>query len=177
MKRIIAVALMVLALSGTAFCQKEIKWYTLQEALKLSASNPKKIFIDVYTDWCGWCKRMDATTFKDPMVIDYMNKYFYAVKFNAEKIDTITYKGKLYTIKPDSKVNDLAIYFLNSKMSYPTTVYLNENADLIQPIPGYRDANEMGMFLTYLGADIARWVSWENYQPIYKIIKDAPPAN
>src|ERR1017187_1929190 len=180
MKRIILIALIAITLSGKAFAppiiqsppaQKEIKWYTLQEALRLCASNPKKIFIDVYTDWCGWCKRMDATTFQDPMVIDYMNKFFYAVKFNSEKVDTITYKGKLYRIPDGSKVNELGVYFLKEKMSYPTTVYLNENADLIQPIPGYHDANEMGLFLTYIGADMARWVSWENYQPVYKIIK------
>ncbi len=175
MKRTILIAFITLAFAGKAICQapssNEIHWYTLQEALKLNAEHPKKIFIDVYTDWCGWCKKMDATTFKDPQVIEYMNRFFYAVKFNAEKVDTITYKGTLYTKKPDSKTNDLAIYFLKEKMSYPTTVYLNENADLIQPIPGYRDVNEMSLFLTYIGGDVARWLSWENYPQVFKIIK------
>src|SRR5574337_722786 len=70
--------------------KEEIKWYSFQEAYNLNKTNPKKIFIDVYTDWCGWCKKMDASTFKDPNVIKIMNKYYYAVKLNAEMKDTIT---------------------------------------------------------------------------------------
>src|ERR1039457_1473955 len=100
MKRIILIALIAITLSGKAFAppiiqsppaQKEIKWYTLQEALRLCAANPKKIFIDVYTDWCGWCKRMDAGTFKYPCIVELMNKYYYPVRFNAEIKDTFHY--------------------------------------------------------------------------------------
>ena len=62
-----------------------IKWYTWDEAIALNAKNPKKIFIDLYTEWCGYCKKMDANTFKDPEVAKYMNEHFYAVKFDAEQ--------------------------------------------------------------------------------------------
>ncbi|MEI6816296.1 MAG: DUF255 domain-containing protein [Bacteroidota bacterium] len=172
MKNIIFTSLFVLVFYGMSSSQNEIKWMSIQEALKLQKAAPKKIFIDVYTDWCGWCKRMDATTYKDQEVVNFMNKYFYAVRFNAEKKDSIEYKGKYYTSKPDSKVNDLAIYFLNEKMSYPTSVFLTEVGDLIQPIPGFHEANDMLMFLTFIGGDMPRFTTWENYQQIFKIIRN-----
>jgi len=70
---------------------EEIRWYTWAEAAELSKTAPKKIFIDLYTDWCGWCKKMDKSTFVDPSVVKYLNENFYPVKFNAERKDAIVF--------------------------------------------------------------------------------------
>ena len=75
---------------------EEIHWITWDEAVKLNASNPKKVFVDVYTDWCGWCKRMDATTFKDPKVVEYISNNYYAVKLDAEQKDDIVFQGNTF---------------------------------------------------------------------------------
>lgn len=107
-----------------------IKWYDFETAIDLSHENKKFIFIDIYTDWCGWCKKMDATTFKDPAVIEYMNTHFYAVKMNAETKESIAYKGNLYEYKQynsKSGYNTLAVSLLNSKLSFPSFVILNKN--------------------------------------------------
>ena len=68
---------------------------TIEEAYALTTAeeSPKKIFIDVYTDWCGWCKRMDKATFQRPEVATYMNEHFYNVKFNAEQKEDIEILG------------------------------------------------------------------------------------
>lgn len=73
-----------------------INWLSLEEADSLYKTQPKPMFIDVYTDWCGWCKRMDATTFQDPNVAAYLNNNFYPVKLNAETQRAINFNGKLY---------------------------------------------------------------------------------
>ncbi|MBK7335110.1 MAG: DUF255 domain-containing protein [Saprospirales bacterium] len=63
----------------------DLKWHTWEEAVAANKKEPRKILVDVYTDWCGWCKRMDATTFQDQTVMDYLKKNFYAVKLDAEQ--------------------------------------------------------------------------------------------
>ena len=63
----------------------EIQWLTMEEAYEKTQKEPKKILVDVYTDWCGWCKVMDRGTFRDEKVVAYVNEHYYAVKFDAEQ--------------------------------------------------------------------------------------------
>lgn len=77
--------------------QETIKWVTFNEALELQKKKPKKIFMDVYTDWCGPCKMLDKQTFHNPDVVKYINEHYYAVKFNGEGNETVAYQGKTYS--------------------------------------------------------------------------------
>lgn len=113
---------------------KEIKWVTIEEAQELSKEKPKKIIMDVYTDWCGWCKKMDKTTFSDEKVVDYVNKNFYAVKFNAEANKTFDFKGQEFTNPQFTKALRVS--------GYPTVVFFAEDFSKFQPVSGYRQADE-----------------------------------
>ena len=67
MKRSILLLLIAVVLAPAAGIaqdvqESKIKWISIEEAEKLNKENPKKIMIDVYTDWCGWCKKMDKDT-------------------------------------------------------------------------------------------------------------------
>ena len=94
MKNILTVLIFILSYNGIA---QEINWISLDKALELQKTTPKKIFIDAYTVWCGPCKMLDRNTFKNKDVVDYINKNYYAVKFNAQGDEEVTYKGKTYT--------------------------------------------------------------------------------
>ena len=100
MKRIAIAFLLFTLITGTRlFAQDQaasIKWMSITEAEQLNKANPKKIIVDVYTDWCGWCKRLDATTYKDAGIVKYVNDNFYAVKLNAESKDKIVYQNQEY---------------------------------------------------------------------------------
>ncbi|MCP4522175.1 MAG: DUF255 domain-containing protein, partial [Cytophagales bacterium] len=85
--------------SSQLFAQEKVQWHTLEEVEELMKKEPRKIIIDVYTDWCHWCKKMDKTTFNHPEIAKYINKNFYAVKINAESKKSITFNNKTYLTK------------------------------------------------------------------------------
>jgi thioredoxin-related protein len=148
---------------------KEIHWLTwdqMQEAMK---KTPKKVFVDVYTDWCGWCKRMDASTFQDSTVIEYMNKNYYCIKYNAEHTETIKLKGTEYKFVREGRqgYHELAKYLLQGRFSYPTGVYLNETLDLLGPVPGYQDAKMMDKILHFFGDGYYLKMDWTNFEKTY----------
>ncbi len=140
-----------------------VQWLSIEDAVESNTNAPKKIFIDMYTSWCGWCKRMDATTFADPAVATYLNKHFYSVKLNAETRDSIFFKDKYFQYKPEYKSNELAAVMMNGKMSYPTSVYLDGESNLIGPVPGYLTAEQFLPVLRYFAEDFYKSTSWEDY--------------
>lgn len=64
--------------------QQGFKWHNMSEGYKMAIKEKKMILVDVYTDWCGWCKVMDAKTYSDESVINKIGAHFVAVKFNPE---------------------------------------------------------------------------------------------
>src|SRR6185437_9293273 len=102
-----------------------IHWITSMDELQAKMQKePKKVYIDIYTGWCGWCKKMDASTFTNPSLIKYMNRNFYAVKFDAERKDAFTFQGKEYHYEAQYKANTFAVELLKGQMGYPTGVIM-----------------------------------------------------
>lgn len=129
---------------------QSIKWRTFAEVEELRKTNPKPIFIDTYTSWCGWCKRLDAGTFKDPAIVQLINKKFYAIKFNAETLDTLTFKGEKYInrkYRASRPANDLAISLLEGKLSYPSMLLFDKDLQNKHIIAGYKDALSLMSYL------------------------------
>lgn len=143
-----------LLLAGPVFSQApKINWITLEEAFAKNQIAPRKILIDVYTDWCGWCKVMDQKTFTDPKVVSYVNKNYYAVKFNAESRKDVKIGNTVYKFDAANRAHQAAIALLNGQMSYPSVVYLDEKFNMIQPVPGYMEAKPFHQVITFIGGN------------------------
>lgn len=132
--------------SSSIFGQ-EIKWLTLEQAEEeMRASPEKSLFIDFYTDWCGWCKRMDATTFKEQEVIEHINSNYIPVKFDAEMRDEVKFRGKTYRYVKGQNgrgVNSFAYFSLRGQLSYPAYAIIGNNGKLEKLLLGYMPKDKL----------------------------------
>ncbi|MDC3337739.1 DUF255 domain-containing protein [Flavobacteriales bacterium] len=173
MKNLFFVILLVNLAFGSHSQTASINWLTWDQAITKSKidSIPKKMFIDFYTGWCGWCKRMDATTFKDPNVVGYMNANFYAVKFDAETLDTILFNGSTFinsdpnfkkqTPNSRGKVHQMAYGILDGKLSYPSYAILDENQARLVTYQGAKPADQIMGILLFFETDQYKY--YHNY--------------
>ena len=162
---IIALAIALLSIGGLQ--AQEVDWLSWDEAIALSQSesNPKKIFIDVYTDWCGWCKRMDKDTFQNSEVAAYMSENFYMVKLDGEQKEPIEYNGKTYNFVAQGRkgYHELAAALLQGRLSYPTVVFLDEQRNMLSPVPGYQKPEPFLKIARYFGENIYKEQDWQTY--------------
>ncbi|HPR57236.1 MAG TPA: DUF255 domain-containing protein [Bacteroidales bacterium] len=153
----------------------KVKWYSVEEAVELNSKaknkNKKKFFIDVYTDWCGWCKKMDANTFSDPVIAKYMNEYFWPVKFDAESDAPIIINGQQYA-NPHPGVkkstHQLAVALLNRRLSYPSFAFLDQEVKLITVLPGYNTPQQLEPVLHFIANEAYKTQTFDQFKATFK---------
>jgi thioredoxin-related protein len=149
-----------------------VKWMTFVQAVEKSKTEKRSIFIDVYTDWCGWCKVMDKNTFNDPIVAKLLNEKFYAVKFNAEQTEDVVFNGTTFKFVPygNKGSHQLAMALLNNQMSFPTVVFMDKDFKTAFPIAGYRKPEEFHKYLLFFSEDQSKngQNAWAEFEKNYK---------
>lgn len=190
MKRIILVLAVVL-LSGAARAQEALNWMTFEDAVTLTANKPKLMIIDLYTDWCGWCKVMDRTTLVDPVIVKYLQENFYPVRFDAEssapvkfygrvsyydstanetkiKLDTVVFK-QMESAQPGRKgTHQLAMALTDGRLSYPSYVILDPNLQRLDIIAGASDAADFETMLNFFGSGAYKDKSYDDFKKTFK---------
>lgn len=170
MNRFTSILLMSVLFITSAFSpageEVKVQWLSFEEAVEKSKTEKKKIFIDVYTDWCGWCKVMDKNTFSQPVIAKYLNDHFYAVKLDAEQKEDITFREQTFKFVPSGRkgYHQLAAALLQNKMSYPTVVFLDEEFNIIQPLPGYQKPEAFEPIVMYFGSNSYKNTDWPTFQ-------------
>lgn len=145
---------------------ESVNWMGWEEAIAANDTIPKKILVFVHTEWCGWCKRMDYEVFKNDEIYDYINANYYAVKFDAEMKEDIVYKEMTFKYVPNGRkgYHELANSLLDEKLSYPTTVFLDENENRITNVAGYQTKDDTMIILKYIGEEKYVSMTYEEFK-------------
>jgi thioredoxin-related protein len=168
MKKILIPLIILLSLQYNLQAQNtgKINWYTIEEAVEMTKKIPKKIFIDVYTDWCGWCKKMEAETFAHPEIAKILNENYYPVKLNSETTDTIHFNGYTFINEGTGRrsAHQFSIALLQGKMSYPSIAYMSENLQMITVVPGYMTPEAIEPVLKFIAENHYLKTSYDEFQ-------------
>jgi thioredoxin-related protein len=131
--------------------EEVMQWMTLQQAEEAYKKQARPILIDLYTDWCGWCKVMDKETYAKKEVANYIMQKFYPVKLNAEQKKAITFGGKTFQFSNQYRTHEFAIYLTRGQLSYPTTVIIPASGKMPQAIAGFMKPKDMEPIVKYFG--------------------------
>lgn len=164
MKKIFLFIGMVL-LGLNTMAQEKIKWHSIDEAIQLASQEPRVLVIDVYTDWCGWCKRMDATTFSDPKIIEIMNSQFYPVKLDAEGKEDIVIGERTFKFVDNGRrgYHEVAAIVTRGRLSYPTISYVDAQGKVLEAAPGYKTADQFRIYLAYYSEGAYKTQSFDEF--------------
>jgi thioredoxin-related protein len=143
----------------------KVKWYTIDEALKLNAAAPRKIMIDVYTDWCGWCKKMDVETFDNPVIAKYINANFYPVKFDAESSAPVKFGDHTFVNRASEGLRKSTHQFATALgvTGYPSVAYINGDLTVIGVVPGFFTPEKIEPLLHFIVDEKYRSINLEEY--------------
>lgn len=158
MKNFFLSIVLLIALVFTAFAgdKSPLAWKSFDAGLAEAKKANKKVLVDVYTDWCKWCKVMDVNTYSDEKVVEYLGKQFVVVRMNAESSERVTYMGK------KSTAMQLAGTF--GVDGYPATVFLEPDGEMITRVPGYVTADRFAPILKFIGESAYKKMTWDEYQ-------------
>ena len=157
-KYIILILLLVLT---TVITASDLNWRSFEDAHKIAQTENKIILIDFYTDWCGWCKKMDNETYSNEKIIDLLNEDFVTVKINPEKQGSIELGGQ--TMTWEQFAADVGV------TGYPATAFFTPDFKLIDLIPGYYDPKNMEMVLKFMSDAIYEKISFQDYRLFHEV--------
>lgn len=159
-------------LTSSVYAQSDlskIEWISIEEALERQQLDPKKLLVEVYTDWCKVCHKLDQISLSQPQVAIYVNENYYAVKFNAESKKAINFMGKQYSFveKSNNGYHEFAYKITHGKLNYPSLVFLDKDLSIIQSIYGFHGPDKLLKVLTYFAEDYNKKLPWKDFNAQY----------
>lgn len=126
-----------------------VHWLSFEQLEDSLAVQPKKVFIDFYTDWCAYCRKMDKVVFTKKEVVKQLNEEYYAVRFDAETDSVVTFGGRQFindqVDKSRNPLHQIALLLAlrDGQFSAPTMVVLDEDFKVTARYFEYMDSKRL----------------------------------
>lgn len=155
----------LLVTTATSFAQERpsivvaaegVDWLPFEEAVEKAMQEGKKIMIDVYAPWCGYCRRMHVETYADDQVQDYLAEHFITTRVNGDSSDDS------YHLHGRTLSGVELGYHLGAR-GFPTTVFLNDEAQYLAPLPGFVAGADLMTVLRYIATDAYETQDFETF--------------
>ena len=144
------------AVTGLSLPARAVEWRHWNDGLAAASHAGRPVLVDVYTDWCGWCKRMDHDVYARGDVESYLSSHFVTVRLDAESVEPVSWQGH------PSTARGLASAF--EVRGYPTTIFLTAQGEHLVNVPGYVTPDRFLLLLRYIGdGHMDRGEKWEDY--------------
>jgi thioredoxin-related protein len=146
MRRVLLLVLCALAVTfppRTAHASGGPAWRSWDAGMHEAAASGRPVLVDVYTDWCGWCRRMDRDVYARADVQEYLSRRFVTVKLDAESDANARYQGRVYSSR------SLAAAF--GVTGYPTTLFFGAKGTYLGRFPGYWPSQDFLLLLRFVG--------------------------
>lgn len=148
--------------------KENIDWISINEVQAKLQKETRPILIDLYTNWCYWCKVMNKKTYSNSNVIEYINKHYYAVRLNAETKDSVVWNGAVFKYSVENKVNEFSIYITQGQLAFPNTVIFTDLRKAPASIPGFIEPKEIEVILKYFGEGSYKNKNFNEYSSNFK---------
>ncbi|MBF0303712.1 MAG: thioredoxin fold domain-containing protein [Desulfamplus sp.] len=139
-----AVSLLTLLTAPVSGVSGGIAWQSHDKGIIMAKEQNKKIFIYFHAAWCGYCRKMEMSTFQDKTLIDYMNANFIAIKVDS---DVETKVADSYSVR-----------------GLPTCWFLKTNGDKLSSMPGYIDEKRLLTILKYVHTEGYEKMSYTDFE-------------
>ena len=160
--------IILFSFNSRPYNDEKILWLKLDEVSTKVKEQNKPVLIDLYTDWCYWCKVMDKKTYSKAKVIQYINEHFYSAKINAETKDALNWNNKTYMYNNNYRINDFAMFVTSGQLSFPTTVIITDENAVPIPVAGFMEAKELELILRYFGDGDYKTKTFPEYQKTFR---------
>jgi thioredoxin-related protein len=132
-----------------------ITWLKYDKAVEEAKKRKKHIIVDFATSWCGWCKKMQATTYQDTQVVNTINRDFVATEIDGDSYNVLKLK--------DGDVTEKGITVQFQVRGYPTTWFLEPDGTKIAPTQGYVDAASLMYILNFVRTNANDKMSFKEF--------------
>jgi thioredoxin-related protein len=133
----------------------ELSWKSFDEGATLARAEHKKLLVDVYTDWCTWCKKMDREVYTDEKVAGPLTTNYVLVKLNAESAKQLTYNGRTVTETQFARAMGVT--------GYPTTLFLDSDAKPITKVAGFIPGKDFVNIVRFIGEDQYKTTTYQDF--------------